>query len=62
MAIFERSTFLLLSHFSLKESYDRSRIEKVSGAMKHLNMKCNKLEFKFKELVIRREKFTAMVT
>ena len=30
--------------------------------MKHLNMKCNKLEFKFKELVIRREKFTAMVT
>ena len=51
--LFERATFLVISHTQLKAHSDSHRFEKVSNIIKQFKLSCAKLGAKFQSVEVR---------
>lgn len=61
IVLFEKSTFLVISHFDAKNHEDVHRFEKISNIIKQFKLSCIKTNYKFVSMVVRNEKFNAMI-
>ena len=61
VVLFERSTFLVISHFDAKGHEDVHRFEKISNIIKQFKLSCIKTYFSFQSMVVRNQKFTALI-
>lgn len=61
VVLFERSTFLVISHHDLKKHDDVHRFEKISNIIKQFKLSCIKTNFQFQSMVVRNQKFTAFI-
>ncbi|GAB0100421.1 ras-related GTP-binding protein A [Sergentomyia squamirostris] len=59
--LFERATFLVISHCERKEHRDAHRFEKVSNIIKQFKLSCSKLGAKFHSLEVRNSSFAAFI-
>ncbi|XP_055695594.1 ras-related GTP-binding protein A [Lutzomyia longipalpis] len=59
--LFERATFLVISHCERKEHRDAHRFEKVSNIIKQFKLSCSKLGAKFHSLEVRNSCFAAFI-
>jgi Ras-related GTP-binding protein A/B len=59
--LFERATFLVISHCQLKEHNDSHRFEKVSNIIKQFKLSCAKLGAKFQSMEVRNSLFAAFI-
>lgn len=61
VVLFERSTFLVISHHDAKKHEDVHRFEKISNIIKQFKLSCIKTNFQFQSMVVRNQKFTAFI-
>ncbi|CAO1399121.1 unnamed protein product [Diamesa hyperborea] len=59
--LFERATFLVISHTQLKPHSDSHRFEKVSNIIKQFKLSCAKLGAKFQSVEVRNSQFAAFI-
>ena len=59
--LFERATFLVISHCQLKHHNDSHRFEKVSNIIKQFKLSCAKLGAKFQSMEVRNSQFAAFI-
>lgn len=59
--LFERATFLVISHCQLKHHSDSHRFEKVSNIIKQFKLSCAKLGAKFQSMEVRNSQFAAFI-
>ena len=61
VVLFERSTFLVISHYDAKKHEDQHRFEKISNIIKQFKLSCIKTNYKFESMVVKNQKFSAYV-
>jgi len=61
VVLFERSTFLVISHFDAKNHEDSYRFEKISNIIKQFKLSCIKTNYQFQSMVVKNQKFTAFI-
>lgn len=61
VVLFERSTFLVISHHDAKKHEDQHRFEKISNIIKQFKLSCIKTNYKFESMVVKNKKFSAYV-
>ena len=61
VVLFERSTFLVISHHDAKPHEDQHRFEKISNIIKQFKLSCIKTNYKFESMVVKNQKFSAYV-
>jgi len=61
VVLFEKSTFLVISHCDAKGHDDQHRFEKISNIIKQFKLSCIKTNFQFQSMVVRNSKFTAFI-
>lgn len=61
MVLFERSTFLVISHASRREHPDVHRYEKISNIIKQFKLSCSKTTSQFYAMEVKNRHFTAYV-
>lgn len=61
VVLFERSTFLVVSHHDAKGHEDLHRFEKISNIIKQFKLSCIKTNFHFQSMVVKNQKFTAFI-
>ena len=61
VVLFERSTFLVISHYESKKHEDQHRFEKISNIIKQFKLSCIKTNYKFESMVVKNQKFSAFV-
>lgn len=61
VVIFERATFLVLSHASIKEHRDAHRFEKISNIVKQFKLSCAKSRANFERMEVGNSLFTAFI-
>jgi Ras-related GTP-binding protein A/B len=59
--LFERATFLVISHSQRKQHKDAHRFEKVSNIIKQFKLSCSKLGAKFQSMEVRNSLFAAFI-
>lgn len=59
--LFERATFLVISHCQRKQHRDLHRFEKVSNIIKQFKLSCSKLGAKFQSMEVRNSQFAAFI-
>lgn len=59
--LFERATFLVISHCQRKEHKDVHRFEKISNIIKQFKLSCSKLHTQFHSMEVRNSSFAAFV-
>lgn len=59
--LFERATFLIISHCQRKEHHDVHRFEKVSNIIKQFKLSCSKLAAQFHSMEVRNANFAAFI-
>lgn len=59
--LFERATFLVISHSQRKQHRDLHRFEKVSNIIKQFKLSCSKLGAKFQSMEVRNSQFAAFI-
>lgn len=59
--LFERATFLVISHCERKQHRDGHRFEKVSNIIKQFKLSCSKLGAKFHSMEVRNSVFAAFI-
>lgn len=59
--LFERATFLVISHYQRVEHRDSHRFEKVSNIIKQFKLSCSKLGAKFQSIEVRNSDFAAFI-
>lgn len=59
--LFERATFLVISHSQRKHHRDLHRFEKVSNIIKQFKLSCSKLGAKFQSMEVRNSQFAAFI-
>ncbi|XP_041502124.1 ras-related GTP-binding protein B-like isoform X1 [Microtus oregoni] len=59
--LFERATFLVISHYQCKEQHDAHRIEKISNIIKQFKLSCSKLAASFQSMEVRNSNFAAFI-
>ncbi|CAG8435322.1 5552_t:CDS:2 [Diversispora eburnea] len=59
VVLFERTTFLIISHSTLIEHPDAHRFEKISNYMKQFKLSCSKAHSQFRSMEIRQSNFAA---
>ncbi|XP_070500881.1 ras-related GTP-binding protein A [Chironomus tepperi] len=59
--LFERATFLVISHCQLKHHSDSHRFEKVSNIIKQFKLSCAKLGAKFQSMEVRNSRFASFI-
>jgi len=61
VVLFERSTFLVISHASTRQHQDVHRFEKISNIIKQFKLSCSKLQTQFGTMEIRNSQFTGFI-
>ena len=61
VVLFERSTFLMISHYDAVNHDDAHRFEKISNIIKQFKLSCIKTAYQFQSMVVRNEKFTSFI-
>ncbi|XP_029096716.1 ras-related GTP-binding protein B isoform X1 [Monodon monoceros] len=59
--LFERATFLVISHYQCKEQRDVHRFEKISNIIKQFKLSCSKLAASFRSMEVRNSNFAAFI-
>lgn len=59
--LFERHTFLVISHTDVKGHVDSHRFEKISNIIKQFKLSCIKTNYAFQALVVKNKRFTAII-
>ncbi|KAF2364452.1 Gtr1/RagA G protein [Trinorchestia longiramus] len=59
--LFERATFLIISHYHLRPHKDLNRFERVSNIIKQFKLSCSKLAAQFKSMEIKNSNFVAYI-
>lgn len=59
--LFERATFLMISHCQLREHRDVHRFEKVSNIIKQFKLSCSKLAAQFQSMEVCNNQFAAFI-
>lgn len=59
--LFERSTFLVITHHDYKGHEDVHRFEKISNIIKQFKLSCIKTNYQFQSMIVRNERFTAYI-
>jgi len=63
VVLFERATFLVISHISKlsSDSYDSHRFERISNIIKQFKLSCSKTMSQFQGMEVRNSNFTAYI-
>ncbi|EKX47497.1 hypothetical protein GUITHDRAFT_86396 [Guillardia theta CCMP2712] len=61
VVLFERATFLVISHSTQKAFRDVHRFEKISNIIKQFKLSCSKSQAQFNRMQIKNSKFTAII-
>ena len=61
VVLFEKSTFLVIANYDAMEHEDIHRFEKISNIIKQFKLSCIKTNYQFVSMVVKNEKFTAMI-
>ena len=61
VVLFERATFLVISHAVCKEHTDVHRFEKVSNIIKQFKLSCSKTQAQFATLQVRNAHYSALI-
>uniref|UniRef100_A0A2P2HVL6 Ras-related GTP-binding protein A-like n=1 Tax=Hirondellea gigas TaxID=1518452 RepID=A0A2P2HVL6_9CRUS len=59
--LFERATFLIISHYHLRDHKDLNRFERVSNIIKQFKLSCGKLAAQFQSMEVRNAHFAAFI-
>lgn len=59
--LFERATFLIISHFQRHAHRDSQRFEKVSNIIKQFKLSCSKIGAQFNSMEVRNANFAAFI-
>ncbi|XP_015787447.1 ras-related GTP-binding protein A [Tetranychus urticae] len=59
--LFERATFLVISHCQRKNHRDHHRFEKVSNIIKQFKLSCSKLAAQFQSMTVKNSNFAAFI-
>ncbi len=61
VVLFEKATFLVISHATHREHGDVHRYEKISNIIKQFKLSCSKSQAQFKSMEVRNTNFTAFI-
>jgi len=61
VVLFERATFLVISHSTQKVHKDDHRFEKISNIIKQFKLSCSKSQAQFQSMEVRNSKFSAFI-
>lgn len=61
VVLFEKATFLVISHATQKEHSDVHRYEKISNIIKQFKLSCSKTQAQFKSMEVKNKNFTAFI-
>lgn len=61
VVLFERATFLVISHATSREHRDVHRFEKISNIIKQFKLSCSKSQAQFQSMEVRNTSFTAFI-
>lgn len=61
VVLFERATFLVISHSTRVEHHDIHRFEKISNIIKQFKLSCSKTQAQFQAMEVRNSNFTAFI-
>lgn len=61
VVLFEKSTFLVISHATRKQHRDPHRLEKISNIAKQFKLTCGKSETNFESLTVQSPSFTVVI-
>jgi len=61
VVLFEKATFLVISHATLREHQDQHRYEKISNIVKQFKLSCSKTQSQFKSMEVKNKNFTAFI-
>lgn len=61
VVLFEKATFLVISHATHKEHSDVHRYEKISNIIKQFKLSCSKTQAQFKSMEVKNKNFTAFI-
>jgi len=61
VVLFEKATFLVISHATQKEHADVHRYEKISNIIKQFKLSCSKTQAQFKSMEVKNKNFTAFI-
>jgi len=61
IVLFERATFLVISHSTNKPHRDVHRFEKISNIIKQFKLSCSKFQSSFQSMEVKNSNFTAFI-
>lgn len=61
VVLFEKATFLVISHATHKEHQDVHRYEKISNIIKQFKLSCSKTQAQFKSMEVKNKNFKAFI-
>merc|ERR1712039_478696 len=61
VVLFEKNTFLLISHSSRKDMQDSHRFEKISNIVKQFKLSCGKVKTSFRSFQVKNSMFSATI-
>lgn len=61
VVLFERATFLVISHSTRKPHKDNHRFEKISNIIKQFKLSCSKSHAQFQSMEVRNKNFSAFI-
>jgi len=61
VVLFEKATFLVISHANYKPHRDDHRFEKISNIIKQFKLSCSKLQAQFQSMEVRNSRFAAYI-
>merc|ERR1712032_558323 len=61
VVLFEKNTFLLISHSSRKDMQDSHRFEKISNIVKQFKLSCGKVKTSFRSFQVKNSLFSATI-
>jgi len=61
VVLFERATFLVISHSTRKDHRDDHRFEKISNIIKQFKLSCSKSQSQFQSMEVRNSNFAAFI-
>jgi len=61
VVLFEKATFLVISHATHKQHADVHRFEKISNIIKQFKLSCSKTQTQFRSMEVMNKNFTAFV-
>ena len=61
VVLFERTTFLVISHATQREHDDAHRFEKISNIIKQFKLSCSKSQAQFESMEVKNKHFSAFI-